>query len=251
MRLLAFLLFSFVAFGQDMKDRLRELDKAVKERLEKMGKIEVPQLDEKRKEELKGQIEGLKKTVEQEKTRLRYENGRIVVEERKEKKKQERNNARIRLAEDERIYILMSSSVPKTVWRAYARAIEDYGISDKAFLVLRGCIGGCTYIKPTLSFIQSIIAPSEKEQIKAEVWIDPLVFRRFGIQRVPCFVYVKGDLLENPQLSIGLPENLKTKGKEYISCGDWAFEYHMQELCKKGVKNLCGIANQDKVQRGR
>lgn len=255
MKVLILLFLSLTGFGQelkeqDLKTRLKNFENTVKERFGKMGRVEPPQLDEKRKNELKAQVEELKKKAEQEKTRFKYDDGKIVVGERKEVDRQERADVKIKLAGDERIYILMSSSVPKGVWKTYAKAIENYGISDKAFLVLRGCIGGCTYIKPTLSFIQSIISPSEKEQIKAEVWIDPLVFRRFGIQRVPCFVYVKGDILENSQLSIGLPENLKTKGKEYISCGDWAFEYHMQEFCKKGVNSLCKIASQDIVRRG-
>lgn len=238
------LLLLSVVHAQDIKDRLETLDRQVQERLKELKKPELPQASPEEKERLRFKVEELRKKVEEEKSRFRYENGRIVVEEKKEQRK-------ILMADDERLYILMSSSVPRVVWINYARAIEDYGLSDRAFLLLRGCIGGCRYIKPTLEFIQSIIAPSKDRQIRAEVWIDPLVFRRFSVQRVPCFVYVRGDQLFNPELSPGLSENLKSKGFHAMSCGDWAFEYHLQELCKKGAKSLCGIASQGKAQRGK
>lgn len=220
------LLLLSVVHAQDIKDRLETLDRQVQERLKELKKPELPQASPEEKERLRFKVEELRK---------------IVVEEKKEQRK-------ILMADDERLYILMSSSVPRVVWINYARAIEDYGLSDRAFLLLRGCIGGCRYIKPTLEFIQSIIAPSKDRQIRAEVWIDPLVFRRFSVQRVPCFVYTKADQLFNPELSPGLSENLKSKGFHAMSCGDWAFEYHLQELCKKGAKSLCGIASQGKAQ---
>lgn len=233
------LLFVGFCFSQDLKkdiDRLKEKEK------EYLKNFTPPKTDteEYRQylERLKPQVEELKKQTEEYRQRMRIEGGKIVLEpEKKEKKK-------VSMAKDEKLYILMSSSVPVSVWKTYAKAIDEYGLSESAFLVLRGCIGGCTYIKPTLNFIQKVIAPSEKEQIKTQVHIDPLIFRRFNIQRVPCFVYVKGDELINPEFSAGFEENLKNRGKHAVSCGDWAFEYHAKELCKKtGSPALCKISN--------
>lgn len=232
-----------VVHAEDIKGKLQELDRNVKEQVQRLKpSINVPKIKEEERERLKKQVQNLQRKALEETQDLRYDNGKILVEE--------RPKGKLFLSDRERLYIAMSSSVPKHVWKSYAKAIEDYGLSDKAFLVLRGCIGGCTYIKPTLNFIQDILTQG-KSQIRAEVHIDPLVFRRFGIDRVPCFIFVEGDDLINPELSAGLSENLKSKGRHYISCGDWAFSWHMQELCKKGAKSLCGIASQGINQKGR
>lgn len=169
--------------------------------------------------------------------RLEYKDGRVIV-------KQERNKEKkTNLSQGEFIYIFMSSSVPISVWKTYAKNIEDFGLTDKSSLVLRGCIGGCRYIKPTLEFISKVLEiDRDRQGIKAEVWIDPLLFRRFNIQRVPCVVYVRGQELMDNTLSAGLEENIKTKGQYFISCGDWSLKYHLEELCKKsGNQNLCRI----------
>lgn len=225
-----------LAFGQDLKQNLDKLKEKEKEYL-KNFKITLPterKEYQEYKETIRPQVEELKKSVEEYRQRMTVEDGKVVVKQKKE---------RVSLAKDERLYVLMSSSVPMVVWRNYAKAIESYNLSDSAFLVLRGCIGGCKYFRPTLEFIKKVIAPTEKEQLSVEVQIDPLIFRRFNVQKVPCFVYVKGDELFNPELSAGMSENLKKKGTYATSCGDWAFEYHLKELCKKtNSPTLCKVS---------
>lgn len=140
---------------------------------------------------------------------------------------------RIHLAEDERVYVFMSSSVPENVWRTYASDIDEYGLGQKVIMVMRGCIGGCTYIKPTLKFITRVLKYGSRPEdtYKAQVWIDPFLFRRYGIREVPCFVYVKGLGLNNPELSEGLDQNVsRAPSVVKKSCGDWAMEHHFRKL---------------------
>lgn len=139
-------------------------------------------------------------------------------------------------------YLLMSSSVPKSVWKSYADFIESAKLEDRVVFVLRGCVGGCTYIRPTLEFLQDILKDGERER-NIGLWIDPFIFRRFGVKEVPCLVMVKGDELLDVGLSPGRLDNLKVRGKEWISCGDWSLGWHFRELCEKSKEeDVCTLA---------
>lgn len=197
------------------------------ERLKKDG--------EKHRGELEHKVEDLRRRALEESKKIRYENGKIVVQENNQESRSEGVKS---LDSDEKLYILMSSSVPLSIWRRYARALEVNGLNRNGVFVLRGCINGCSYIKPTIEFLKKVYS----ENAKVEVQIDPLIFRRFNVKAVPCFVYVKGDVLQGKDLSAGLEGNLKVKGSHAISCGDWSFEHHMKELCKKtNSEGLCKI----------
>jgi hypothetical protein len=139
-------------------------------------------------------------------------------------------------------YLLMSSSVPKSVWKSYADFVESAHLEDKVVFVLRGCVGGCTYIRPTLEFLQDILKDGGRER-NIGLWIDPFIFRRFGVKEVPCLVMVKGDELLDVGLSPGRLDNLKARGKEWISCGDWSLGWHFRELCEKSKEeDVCTLA---------
>ena len=151
------------------------------------------------------------------------------------------------LLSDERLYIFMSSSVPLVTWNNYAESLDKLREANAA-MVLRGCIGGCTYFKPTLEFIKKIILPEgiedidfskegwqkelEKRTRHVQILIDPLLFRYYGITEVPCIVYAKG---VNPLsgLSEGLPENLQENPQSWKICGDWKLSYMLEKLYEK------------------
>lgn len=230
----ALILLSLSVFALDtegLKEWQEKMEPKVKEMQEKLKDYKVPEVSKEEKEKLKKQVEEVKKKSKEWQERLSYDGQKVII-----KQPQKKENQNKGLAENEYLYVFMSSSVPKVVWDTYLKTIDTLNIGDRAVLVLRGCIGGCTYIKPTLNFLQSVI-----KEYKAQVWIDPLLFRRFSITEVPCFVYVKGDELENPELSAGFLDNLKVKGSYIKTCGDWAFTYHLEELCKKGAKSLCEL----------
>lgn len=139
------------------------------------------------------------------------------------------------LSRTERIYIFMSSSVPLNVWRSYARIIDRFNLGENVPIVLRGCVGGCTYIKPTLEFVHSVLNEdgNNEKGLRAQVIIDPFLFRRYGIEKVPCFVYAKGVRPFTPETSEGRADNLQSEISYHTSCGDWNFAYHIEELYKK------------------
>jgi len=148
------------------------------------------------------------------------------------------------LMADERIYIFMSSSVPMVTWNNYAEDIDK--IRDpNIVMVLRGCIGGCQRIRPTLEFIQKIIVPGGfssvdtsrdgwEEELRTrarriQIWIDPLLFKYYGVEEVPCIVYAK-DVHLLDDLSEGLKENLENKPQYFKVYGDWRLSYMLKKL---------------------
>jgi type-F conjugative transfer system pilin assembly protein TrbC len=123
----------------------------------------------------------------------------------------------------DRLYIFMSSSVPKGVWRLYGEQVKQ---TRNAVFVLRGCVGGCESFAPTMKFIKSV-----NDNNNASVHIDPLLFALYGIKDVPAFVYA----VNVPVLAVGsegnislLPGNKTPEHKKSI--GDWSFDYHMEKL---------------------
>lgn len=135
----------------------------------------------------------------------------------------------------DRIYIFMSSSVPIEVWDMYAEYIDEYKIHN-ATLLLKGCIGSCEKIKPTLEFISKVVTQNgkNKEGLKARIQIDPLLFKKYNIDEAPCFVYAQNIKPISFELSEGIDENLQQQAGVtfYKSCGDWSFKYHIEQLEK-------------------
>ena len=124
-----------------------------------------------------------------------------------------KNYRRIELAQKKRktVLILMSSSVPIEVWKAYICQVEDLKLN--AVFVLRGFIGGIkSGIKPTLNFVQKLVKGwscqgQTKEVHNIEIDIDPWVFRKYKVNKVPAVV---------------------ANGK--ISYGDYSLEWHLERL---------------------
>jgi len=135
----------------------------------------------------------------------------------------------------ERIYIFMSSSVPKSVWKSYVKSLRMIN-SNNIYIVLRGCIGpeGCTYLKPTLKFIKEIAylnEPSVDTTKPVNIIIDPYLFRYYNIKVVPSFVYAKGVIPKNPGMTEGIDKNLKSKVKQfYLLKGDVSIDYFVSKL---------------------
>jgi len=153
----------------------------------------------------------------------------------------------------ERIYIFMSSSVPFNIWRSYAEEIDKLEIGVNVYMVLRGCIGGCEKLKPTMEFMRKVLIKSEEEKtgLACNVVIDPFLFRTYHKKEtVPCFVYTKGLGLVDTTLSEGLEDNIETMPKLATSCEDWNFYYHLEKLYEetnsKSLKRLLAYAKENK-----
>lgn len=128
------------------------------------------------------------------------------------------------LKEDERIYIFISSSVPKETLRNYARDIDSLG-QPRMSIVMRGFVGGMTKVRPTLEFLRGVLFKDENcdsdkcEAYRAPVLIDPSLFRRYGIEAVPAIVYARGVKGVDSTVSEGVKEVAET-GDYYILYGD-------------------------------
>lgn len=167
------------------------------------------------------------------KNTMSYDNGKVVFNQTQKTKTPIKYTGPFR--DDERLYIFVSSSVPKETLVRYAQIIDSFGLGHRVVMVMRGCIGGCEKIKPTLRFINDVITDDGaiKEGLKAQVWIDPLLFRKYGITKAPIVVYAKGINTEKIQLSEGLDQNLKNQPIFYKSEGDWGLEHHIEVLYQK------------------
>ncbi len=94
---------------------------------------------------------------------------------------------------EDRIIIFVSSSMPLTTLRNYARDLQRVN----GLMVFRGMLGGMRTIAPTLKLIASIlrIHPACQGQRcamrKTALVIDPILFRQHAISRVPAAVFVE------------------------------------------------------------
>ena len=122
---------------------------------------------------------------------------------------------------NERVYIFISESVPEDTLRVYAKDIAKLP-HEKSFLVMRGFVGGMKNFKPTIDFIQRIRLKKKScdfksiqcEQEPVEVLIDPLLYEKFKINRVPAIVYDSGISSYVVYGDISLVGSLELMGKE-------------------------------------
>jgi uncharacterized protein YaaR (DUF327 family) len=111
-------------------------------------------------------------------------------------------------------YLFISSSIPENILYTYAQRIYDHNKKNpdkKIVMVIRGCINSCEKVMPTINWIKKIITIDgkyEKGLEGVEVWIDPTLYREFGIKKVPC---------------------LASKETQKIVCGDWDLNYLLQK----------------------
>ncbi len=139
-----------------------------------------------------------------------------------------------KLPRDERIYILVSSSMPLQTIRNYVKDIAAFS-DPNIVIVMRGFVNGMKKIMPTLDFIQQAVVKdlgcdfrkTQCEAYSASIQIDPLVFRRFGIESVPAFVYARNVQMLDPTLSAGAGENTKI-GDFMVIKGDVSLPYALE-----------------------
>lgn len=137
------------------------------------------------------------------------------------------------LAHDERIYVFISSSMPMTTIRNYMAAIDRVG-DPNIKVVMRGLIGGMKYVKPTLEFVAEATLKDrhcdyqdgkECQRYAVDIDVDPLLFRRYQITKVPAVVYVpKVKRVDDPGMSEGLVKSFEV-GEHYVVYGDASLSY--------------------------
>ena len=150
-----------------------------------------------------------------------------------EKKKEKREKV-LRLDPDERLYIFVSSSMPKETIRNYVTFVSSH-VEGNVVFVLRGGVGGLKRLGPTIAWIYDVIKKDKFcEGLNCEVYgvefvIDPFLFRRYKVERVPAVVYAKGRALTEFESSEGLENKWETKvwTKTY---GDVGLGYHLKVI---------------------
>ncbi len=137
------------------------------------------------------------------------------------------------LSDSERIYLFISSAMPTRTLRNYAADLDRLGDRNIS-MVMRGFIGGMRHVKPTLGFVSTVIVRDPACRVKEQqcpanrinLQIDPLLFRKYKITRVPALVYVPSFFPQDQQASEGLNDTLP----HYTLYGDASLEYLIETL---------------------
>jgi len=149
------------------------------------------------------------------------------------KKKKEKEGV-LKLDPDERLYVFVSSSVPKETIRNYVTFVSSH-IEGNVVFVLRGGVGGLKRLSPTVGWIYDVIKKDKFceegncEVYEVEFVIDPFLFRRYRVERVPAIVYAKGEELTKFEGSEGLEDKWRVRVwmKTY---GDMGLAYHLKVI---------------------
>lgn len=124
------------------------------------------------------------------------------------------SQAKGRLAQDERLYIFISESVPLATLRNYAKDMDRLK-DPNIVMVLNGFIGNIPQFEPTVGFMAQIVEKRpgcvyEMEEtgvgcelLSAVVEVDPNLFDRYRPKVVPALVYVKGIHTSQSDISEG------------------------------------------------
>jgi type-F conjugative transfer system pilin assembly protein TrbC len=150
-----------------------------------------------------------------------------------------------KLSNSERVYVFVSSAMPLQTVRNYAASVARLG-DPNVTLVMRGFVDGMSKIQPTIRFIGSVLqrdpacnpAEGECEMLPAGLAVDPLLFRRYGIDRVPAVIYVRGIKAEDSGLSEGDTKNTAI-AESHTVFGDASLEYLIEQIQREtGAQTL-------------
>ncbi len=158
---------------------------------------------------------------------------------------------------NERIYVFVSASIPKPTLRNYAADIAKLSEGHVA-MVMRGFIGGMKHATPTFQFVAELIAKKSTCEVfkdtcdahRVNFMVDPLLFRRYGIERVPAIVYVNGLLLNDPAMSEGLQENAATQ-IHHVVYGEISLQYALEKIQRAEGVNRASITSAINTLKGK
>lgn len=167
---------------------MKSVDDTLNRVNELKGQLKVPENVHKGEAEKEAQkafeiyrSEEFQKKVEQETKRIKGELFRGLEDYYKDIPGVERIPAR--LSSNERIYLFISSSIPKQTLRNYMAQVAK-AEDPNMVVVMRGFIGGMKYVRPTLEFTHEILKkdsscelPRECEIYGVNFEVDPLLFK--------------------------------------------------------------------------
>lgn len=143
------------------------------------------------------------------------------------------------LGSDERLFVVVSSSMPDTLVKTYLQRFEP--IAEDTVFVMRGAIGGAKKILPTLNWVQKMKTYADGQYYRCQIDINPNISRRYKIDRVPAIIFVTG-YDENAMTNTGIDAISPVKEKVYIAYGAIDPEAALQEIQKQASnKSLAGL----------
>lgn len=209
----------------EVSDLLNKVEKE-KERLEKKGIPTTPPPPETLRNFLLGQY---KEKIQSEANRL--QESPYLAGDRPKLSATEKTKG---VTSSGRIYLFISSSIPEVTLRHYAR---DLSTLPNASMIMIGFVGGMQKMAPTAQFISNVLIKDPTCHSDSclgydtEVLVDPLLFRKYGITRVPALVYIP----EFSEIKIGegseglIPET----PKHYAVYGDASLSYLLDMIHRK------------------
>ncbi|MEN6317918.1 MAG: type-F conjugative transfer system pilin assembly protein TrbC [Syntrophaceae bacterium] len=144
---------------------------------------------------------------------------------------------------NEQIYIFISSSMPISTIRNYVKDAAYLNDTNIIF-VLRGFVGGVKKIKPTLEFTRDIIKKdpgciNSCDRYNVKVQVNPMMYSRYAIDRVPAILYVQGIL---PKEAAVLKVD-KTAYPSWTIYGDASLETATEIFADKTKKESMKVMN--------
>lgn len=132
----------------------------------------------------------------------------------------------------EKLFIVISSSMPDAQVREYFKQVEG---KEGVTFVLRGLVGEPTKFGPTKEYLEKIVKkhPSDKESqevYNVAVEINPKVTRKYGIEKVPAFIYVSD---YSGQLEVSEPINKDIQENFWVAYGMASIEYIVEQINKE------------------
>jgi len=97
-------------------------------------------------------------------------------------------NQKETLSVNERFYIVVSSSLDKSLIQKYIKQTEP--IKNDVEFVLRGTIGGHKKMKPTLDWRNEVLKNGDS-YFNRSIKIDPVTVKKYNIKKVPAFLYIE------------------------------------------------------------
>ena len=131
---------------------------------------------------------------------------------------------------NDRLFICISSSMPMSELRSYVKQVAYLGAKDVVF-VMRGFIGGVKYMTPTIKFFYNMVKINpDCKGLNCKTYgvmldVNPLVFRKYHIDRVPAFVFT-------PNFHKIMPYNIDKDEGAYKLYGDVNLKYAIEVLYK-------------------
>jgi len=137
------------------------------------------------------------------------------------------------LANDEKLFIIISSSIPKYILKNYFDMLQK--VNTDVTFVLRGTIGGIKKIKPTLKYIQDLLLlKGNNKRYEYNIIIEPRIESKYKIQKVPAVLFIK-----NYNLSYTKEDQNE---RYYIYYGAIGIEYVLKKINESakslGLKNI-------------